>query len=221
MLAYERGDLSIHRLVLGPLRTNCFVVIQPHGTFVVDPVGEGEVVEAYLRDLGVTPEFCVATHGHFDHVGAAAHLIETGLSEALYVHADDAVELRRCNTYSLLLDKKPIHLPDEAQVKWFDDAFFERFGALGFEVEHLPSHTAGSSILYTADRHLLFGGDIILKQAKARNRRCKIGESIEGVRAAYKHIGETFPNDAILLPGHGDLMRLDSDHALQDEYREA
>lgn len=221
MLIFEDGKRKVHSLTLGPLRTNCFIVENAEYAFLIDPVGEAEVIIAYLTDHQISIEFCIATHGHFDHVGAAGKLIENGLCETLYIHEDDAIELRRCNTYSLLLDKKRIQLPDAERIGWFDDALKKRLEKVGFYIEHLPSHTAGSSIFYTDDRQLLFSGDIILKQASARKNRCKIGESAEGLRRALQHIQDTFPPETLVFAGHGKMMRLDAKYAANDEYQEA
>ena len=220
MLSYENDEKKVHALALGPLRTNCFIVENSEFSFLIDPVGEADVIADYLSENSISISFCMATHGHFDHVGAAAQLIEKGLCNTLYIHADDAVELRRCNTYSLLLDKKRINLPKPENIIWFDDAFDARLAAAGFKVEHLPSHTAGSAIFYTADLDLIFSGDIILKQANARKNRCKVGESADGIFMALRHISTHFRPDTLVFPGHGKVMRLDSEFALKEELQE-
>jgi len=68
MLFFEGGTIKVHALALCPLRTNCFIVESPQASFLVDPVGEADVIGAYLSDNNITIEFCMATHGHFDHV---------------------------------------------------------------------------------------------------------------------------------------------------------
>ncbi|MBL4613271.1 MAG: MBL fold metallo-hydrolase [Magnetovibrio sp.] len=221
MLIFDNSDYQVHALALGPLRTNCFIVENSTYSFLIDPVGEGDLISSYLADNNISIDFCMATHGHFDHVGAAAHLIEQGFCQKLYIHEDDAVELRRCNTYSLLLDKKPIKLPSEDQITWFDADFSTHLKTVGFKIEHLASHTAGSTIFYTQDRQLLFSGDILLRQPKARNNRCKIGESKVKIEQALLHISETFHPETIVFPGHGKMMRLDSEHAMQDEIQDS
>lgn len=220
MLIFEDDKLKVHALALGPLRTNCFIVENPQASFLIDPVGEADVISAYLSDHNITIEFCMATHGHFDHVGAAAQLIENKFCDTLYIHGADAVELRRCNTYSLLLDKKPIKLPAAENIVWFNDAFEARLADLGFKVKHLASHTVGSSIFYSDDLRFLFSGDIILKQASARKNRCKVGESKDGLVEALRHISTHFRPETLVFPGHGKMMRLDSEFALRDELQE-
>lgn len=215
MLIFENGEKRVHSLALGPLKTNCFIVENAEFSFVVDPVGDPDVIANYLLDHNITIEFCMATHGHFDHVGAAAQLIENKFCRTLYIHADDAIELQRCNTYSLLLDKKKITLPKPESIVWFNDEFVARLACAGFRIFHLPGHTAGSSIVYSDDHKLLFSGDIILKQGKARNNRCKVGECKEGMRRALLHITETFKPETIVFPGHGKMMTLDSEPALK------
>jgi hydroxyacylglutathione hydrolase len=219
MLIYEGDDIKVHSLTLGTLRTNCFIIQNSYNTFLVDPVNEAEVIADYLKDNDLSIDFCMATHGHFDHIGAAAYLIENKFCDTLYIHHDDAVELKRCNTYSLLLDKKRTKLPFADNIVWFNKAFEEQLNKSGFEIEHMPGHTAGSAILFSNDRRLLFSGDIILKHGRSSSNRCKIGESKEGVQKALHQIARTFPAECLVFPGHGKMMPINSKDALQSEFQ--
>lgn len=220
-VVFENDDMRVHALVLGSLRTNCFVVEHKAFGFIVDPVGEPEVLDAYLSDNNISIRFCIATHGHYDHVGAAAHLIEKGRCGVLHIHPDDQVELRRCNTYSLLLDKKPTVLPSAENIVWFNEDTQALLDEIDFTFEHLPGHTLGSSIIFSKDRSMIFSGDILLMQNGDGNRRCKVGENIEGVKRSIVHIYDTFPSDATVFPGHGKVAPLETFAVHHQDVREA
>jgi hydroxyacylglutathione hydrolase len=219
MLIFKNDEMKVHSLALGPLRTNCYIIENRCFSFIIDPVGKPDVIASYLSDNNINIEFCLATHGHFDHVGAAAHLIDNKLCDTLYIHSDDAVELRRCNTYSLLLDKKPIKLPDTKNIVWFNETITQRLSSASFNIKHLASHTRGSSIFYTDDHGLLFSGDIILRQGEASKSRCKIGESKEDLYNAHSYIAQKFKPETLLFPGHGKIMCLNSKYALKEHFQ--
>jgi hydroxyacylglutathione hydrolase len=210
VLIHDHNGRKVHSLALGPLRTNCFIVEHVSSAFLIDPVGDPEVIEAYLNDHNISIDFCMATHGHYDHVGAAAHLIRNGHCNELYLHREDKIELRRCNTYSRLLHRRSIELPPMENICWFSDDFKTLLGKRDFQIEHLPGHTAGSTIVFSDDRRILFSGDTVLKKGKDRNNRCKVGESKEGLANALQHIASTFSGDTLVFPGHGRMMSLDS-----------
>src|SRR3989442_6495957 len=59
---------EIHTLVVGQLRTNCYILKSGGEAMIVDPGDEPERVLRFIKDINATPERIVATHTHFDHV---------------------------------------------------------------------------------------------------------------------------------------------------------
>ena len=62
----------VHTLVNGPLEQNCYA-LQAEGRsdcILVDPGSDAAGLQARLEALGLQPALLIATHGHYDHVGA-------------------------------------------------------------------------------------------------------------------------------------------------------
>src|SRR6266704_2065239 len=67
---------KIHRLVVGRLQTNCYILESESTAFVIDPGDEPERILRFLRDIKVKPSQIIATHAHFDHVLASMRFVK-------------------------------------------------------------------------------------------------------------------------------------------------
>jgi|GEM_PF-1506704 len=210
MLVFDDGPRRVHALKLGSLGTNCYIVETPARAFVIDPVADPATIAAYLEAHRVKPAFAVATHAHFDHIGAAAGLIGRGIVETICIHGADDRELERCRTYSVLIGKRPMELPARERIVWLGPTVSGQLAEAGFGLQHLPSHTPGSCILFSEDRKLLFSGDIILNNL-VRDVRPAVGESRDGMLAAFDFIEASFSPSALVFPGHGKLTLLETE----------
>ena len=80
--------MKIKTVIVGLLHTNCYIIEDEVSSkcAVIDPGGAYERISEALE--GKKPEYIILTHGHFDHVLAAARLqSETGAK--VLVHKSD------------------------------------------------------------------------------------------------------------------------------------
>lgn len=200
VLIYQNDALKIHRLLLNQLKTNCFIVQRGVEALLIDPTDDGERIVAYLREHGLTLRFMLATHGHFDHVSGAAAVIDAGLADTLYVDARDFAEVRRAQSYSLMLAKKAMRLPPLAM---YSEALLTLLQEWGIGIEHAGGHTSGSCYLYGLARDFIISGDLALHH----KLRITLFDSRENTAEFFRFIEQVktlFHADTVILPGHGD-----------------
>ena len=64
--------LKIHTFVTGPIQANTYLVYVAGdaAAVLIDPGDEASRLEKEIRALGLSVKLILATHGHFDHIGA-------------------------------------------------------------------------------------------------------------------------------------------------------
>ncbi len=184
--------MKIDRLVVGELDTNCYVVSsQQDNAFIIDPGDEPQKIKEFLSEHKLKALFIVNTHGHFDHVGAAADL---GLP--VYIHEKDRVMISEPakNVMSMFFKSfKPIE-PD----RLLRDGDTITLDELKFKVIHTPGHSPGSLCLYSDG--VLFSGDTLFKFGVGRTDFP--GANPKLMDESLKKLSR-LESDIIVYPGHG------------------
>ncbi len=65
--------MQIKKLIVGPLETNCYVLIKDKSCLVIDPAADYKKIKEAIA--GYKLEGVLVTHYHFDHVGALTDII--------------------------------------------------------------------------------------------------------------------------------------------------
>lgn len=83
------------RLILGGMKTNCYLVASEatRDAAVVDPGDQPEAVLAKVNELGLRLRYVINTHGHPDHTGGNAAL-KKATGAVVAIHSGDAGRLR-------------------------------------------------------------------------------------------------------------------------------
>ena len=73
--------MEIKRIIVGMLKTNCYLLYNKEGIIVVDPGDDGEKIMQEIGKLNFPVKYIINTHSHFDHVMANKYIEkETGES---------------------------------------------------------------------------------------------------------------------------------------------
>ena len=121
-------------------------------------------VLAVIRQRGFVIEKILLTHGHFDHMGAAAQ-IQDALSIPICMHerGREYTENPRwnlsegCGLYIKLDDVS--YLPDGSRIA------LERNPVFSLTMHYVPGHTTDSVFYYSAKDNVAFVGDSIFKNS--------------------------------------------------------
>jgi len=190
--------MRIETLVVGPLATNCYVVSGDEGgdAIIIDPGGSAGSIKEHVESSGVRPVLIVLTHGHSDHMAAAAELAtEYGIEVAM--HGDDL------DTLEMSVADAPmwgLGNPDNINVaRSLAAGDMIEFGGMSGKVLHTPGHTKGGiSILFDG---AVFVGDTLF--AGSIGRTDFFGGDMETILASIRREIFTLPDDTKVYTGHG------------------
>jgi len=180
-LHWSDGQAEIHKVVVGPMDNNVFVLRckQTGDAVLVDAANEHERLLDLCRALDVRQ--VIETHGHWDHIQAVPELRDAGYS--VHVTAEDAAMLP---SYDEILE---------------DDSVIE-VGHLRLRTVHTPGHTPGSMSFRLEGSPVLFSGDTLFPGGPGNTSF--EGGDFETIIASIDRRLFTLPPETLVLPGHGD-----------------
>jgi len=176
---YEDDRVRIRKLCVGAYENNVYVVADARSTaaVVVDAAAEPDRIAAAVADLA--PIALLTTHGHFDHVGAAA-AVSHRLGIPFLLHPADIG----------IAGMEPDHPLEPGEIT---------VGELVLGAVHTPGHTPGS-MCFVAGAVVLTGDTLFPGGPGATHGNSasftQIIDSIE------RHLF-TLPAETLVMPGHG------------------
>ncbi len=194
----KSGELIIHKLTVGPLMSNCFIVgcQKTKIAAVIDPGDETERILLALARSSLTLKNIINTHGHFDHVSGNKKLKDATGAEIL-IHPLDAPMLRHISAsaayFGLSSDDSPS--PDRT----VNEGDTIAFGEVILEVIHTPGHTPGGISLSTDG--VVFVGDTLF--AGSIGRTDLPGGDYDTLISSIRKKLFQLPDTVRVLCGHG------------------
>jgi glyoxylase-like metal-dependent hydrolase (beta-lactamase superfamily II) len=193
------------KLEVGELQTNVYFFYSALSCrcYIIDPGAEAGKIIGLIEREKLDPLAVILTHGHADHVGAAAKLL-SHFHIPLWIHEDDE-KLIRSQANHEIAAMFAISLPPPANRLLTDG---ETIGVddLTLTVMHSPGHTPGSILLQSGD--LLFTGDTLFQGDVGRTDLP--GGDAEQLQRSLAKIRK-FPIMTIILPGHGEISTLEQE----------
>jgi glyoxylase-like metal-dependent hydrolase (beta-lactamase superfamily II) len=182
-LHYDDAQIEIHKLVVGPVDNNVFVLRDKAtgDAVLLDAANEHDKLLPLAERLKVRR--ILETHGHWDHIQAIPQMREAGYEVA--VTAQDAPRLKEVG-YDVFLEPETVI----------------EVGRTRLHTVLTPGHTAGSMCFVVEGSPVLFSGDTLFPGGPGAT-------SFEGgdFPTIIRSIDEklfTLPADTKVLPGHGD-----------------
>ena len=201
--------MKVKVLCVGPIGTNCYILEDEETGLaaVIDPGDEADKILKALREDGVTVEYILLTHGHYDHTTAVPDLHKALPQAKIYIHRADA------NGAGNQL------FPLAGQVeglRYYDEGDELKLGTLTIQVLHTPGHSKGSVTLKVAD--VLFCGDTLF--AGSCGRTDFAGGSYDEIMNSLARLGR-LEGDFHVCPGHDITSTLERERRTNPFLREA
>lgn len=195
------SDFRIKCCVLGDVSTNCYIIYR-EGTgkaVIVDPADNGAYLLNKCRELGVTPEVILLTHGHFDHI-LAVEDIRRAFRCQVYAHMDEERILKDASlNLSGTLGTDQMGLAADYLLR--DNEVLDLLGC-EWRVIATPGHTIGSVCYYTESEGVLISGDTLFAESLGRTD-LPTGNVSDIIRSITKRLF-ILPDDTMVYPGHGE-----------------
>ena len=188
---------TILRTETGSYCTNCYIVYDKNNVgVIIDPGDEAEEIERLVKAYGLDIKAILLTHGHCDHLMAAAPLQEK-YAYPLYVHRDDAKMVEECVLQGRIIGLRCAKAPRVDH--YLQESEPLTFGGLSFRFLHTPGHTPGGVVILCGND--AFCGDTIFRGSVGRTDLPGSSQ-----RALFDSICAkvyTLPESVVLHPGHG------------------
>ena len=181
--------------------SNSYILREKHSDFclLIDPGLDTQAIDKKLADLNLKPIAILATHGHFDHIGSVS-FFKNKFKIPFYMHEADSKISQSANFYLKIarIDHK-IETP-KPDVLFKEKKETINIGNFELCIYNFPGHSSGSCIIQH-DKYL-FTGDIMYKKGLGFNNFP--GEDKAKLKHSIQAVFETFSDDSLVLPGHGD-----------------
>lgn len=198
----EIDEIVVVTIVSGePWRQNCYLVLDQLSSeaMLIDPGDNASAILATIDEYQPSSVEILLTHGHHDHVGAAADVAEK-LGTPCLIHEADARLARQAPLWAFRFSGKRIRAPEplEPFITW------KRPFGQGFAASiHTPGHTPGG-VCYIFPGFAVTGDTLL---ARKIGRTDMPGSDLGLLRTSVDEVLSSVDDDVVLFGGHGKPWR--------------
>ncbi len=194
-------DWNVEIIPVGPLQVNAVLLTAsgaPGGpeAILIDPGDEPERLIAAVEESGCRLAGLLATHGHFDHVGAAA-AIQARFDLPLRCHGDDVPLIQQMpqvqTAYGFPMTEVPRLQGDLV------DGGSIALGGDTIRISHVPGHSPGQ-VMFTFPGYALVGDCLF---AGSVGRTDLPGGDFATLEKSIRESIYTLADETIVICGHG------------------
>ena len=202
--------MDLHILPLGNYQTNTYIVTgNGQSCAVIDPGFEPQTILNKVKDLGLTVDAILLTHGHFDHVGGVEQIVAATGCSLWMSESDWSQPIDPLHSFYY-----PVANCDFTEVSFFEDGEEVHAGGLVFRVLSTPGHTRGSVCFQCED--ILFSGDTLF--AGSCGRTDLPGGDWNAIGNSLARLAG-LEGDLTVYPGHGPATTLQRERCVNPYMR--
>jgi hydroxyacylglutathione hydrolase len=172
---------------------------ETHDAALVDPGGDVARLKAKVQEHRVTITKILLTHGHLDHVGAAAELRDFYQVPIVGPQKEDSFWLNALPAQSDMFGfpHTDVFTPDQ----WLIDGDTVTVGNLMLGVLHCPGHTPGHVVFHNTAAALAIVGDVLFHGSVGRTDFPQGNHSdlLNSITKKLLPLGDNY----VFIPGHG------------------
>jgi hydroxyacylglutathione hydrolase len=188
--------MNIQTIIVGSIKTNCYLISDKNNCFLIDPGGDAELIIDKLKIDNLQLDFILLTHGHFDHILALKELALAYPTAKICVSPKDGLMVSHLSSQAAMFGFRASDLNlNYAELK---DGQEIEFAGQNIKVIETPGHTPGS-VCYLMG-NTLFSGDTLFYRSVGRTDLP--GSSSAQLSESLIKLSKLLEATKV-LPGHG------------------
>lgn len=197
--------MKVQCYTLGSVQTHCYFLIneETKEALVVDPADHGESIAEKLDSQGLCLKGILLTHGHGDHIMAAAALRERYKAPLLAHEAEAELLADPQMNQSVYLFRKPVSLKADRLLK---DGEMVGLAGLSLKALFTPGHTPGGCCYYAEEEKVLISGDTLF--CASIGRTDFPGGSMKTLLSSINRRLMPLPDETKVYPGHAEMTTI-------------
>lgn len=199
------SNFRIKSITVGEIGTNCYILYQEgeRAGVVIDPGANAAGILTRLKELSLTPEAILLTHGHFDHIMAVDDLKRAFPGLKAYAGAKEQPVLEQPGVnLSTSFGRAASVKADE----FLKDGEEITLAGITFKVLFTPGHTCGSVCYYVPEEEVLISGDTLFCESLGRSD-FPTG-SPKDIKSSITERLFVLPDQVMVYPGHGEITTI-------------
>lgn len=202
--------LKVIRFVNELMTSNCYIVadeISRH-CICIDPASEKSLNEIdYIEKEKLTLDYIILTHEHTDHTWGVNSLINK-IPDVKVICSELCKQAlhKDAKSYFRFYYDNPNYFYNVKRIDYTTEDLNWQLCWVGHNIKFIatPGHSPGSVCI--AIDEVIFGGDTLMPFKPFIKKRN--GGSVGQFQESIKKITNTFPEDTIVYPGHGDAGKM-------------